>query len=402
MAYLPGSFTRNFGWRGHGRGLKKLHEAIREGFSGRATPVDREQWRTASGVSDRDINLLPVNFYLNNSGSEVVPDELVLRAIGEEHSRDWDRLVLFALNLSNVGAPPDGADPLPTRWANEFVRERLYRDGAWQRSALLVPAMDEFLAPRIAASKDGWQKCRRNYRHIWELCGYLPSPLPQINSGASRWMSSALFLAWDRTFPTSRTIRAELIEFVGEAELHKLLGVPPEIVDAVSPEFADLYQRLGGTSRLEAAATRTTNEVSEFTGAETGADEIVERAQRLREEQQRDRIIVSRVKRMYEDTCCYCGLQLHVGSGRFYSEAAHVKPLGRPSNGPDKISNLIVLCPNHHKQFDNGVIQLVRADLGWQWLDAITGLQHPLILRHELDDACADWRSRWSSTLVDA
>src|SRR5665213_1169431 len=126
MAYPPGSFTRNFGWRGHGRGLKKLHDAIRLGFDSIAAPKTREAWRAATGIGDRDLSLLPTNFSLYNDNALVVPDDLVLLAISEEHSRDWDRLVLFALNLSNVGSPPSDADPSPMRWANEFVRERLY------------------------------------------------------------------------------------------------------------------------------------------------------------------------------------------------------------------------------------------------------------------------------------
>jgi predicted restriction endonuclease len=57
------------------------------------------------------------------------------------------------------------------------------------------------------------------------------------------------------------------------------------------------------------------------------------------------------VKRLHGDSCQVCGLQL---STRFstYSEAAHIRGLGRPHNGPDKLSNLLVLCPNHHVQFD--------------------------------------------------
>ncbi|NLU99268.1 hypothetical protein B6N13_14395 [Marinomonas sp. UCMA 3892] len=36
------------------------------------------------------------------------------------------------------------------------------------------------------------------------------------------------------------------------------------------------------------------------------------------------------------------------------AEAAHIKPLGQPHNGPDVESNILCLCPNHHVLFDNG------------------------------------------------
>ncbi|MDK1347991.1 HNH endonuclease [Streptomyces sp. 378] len=65
----------------------------------------------------------------------------------------------------------------------------------------------------------------------------------------------------------------------------------------------------------------------------------------------RDPELTATVKRLHGDRCQVCGLQL---STRFttYSEAAHIRGLGRPHNGPDKLSNLLVLCPNHHVQFD--------------------------------------------------
>ncbi|MFD0222818.1 HNH endonuclease [Streptomyces hirsutus] len=57
------------------------------------------------------------------------------------------------------------------------------------------------------------------------------------------------------------------------------------------------------------------------------------------------------MKRLHDDRCQICGLQLSTRFGT-YSEAAHIRGLGRPHNGPDKLSNLLALCPNHHVQFD--------------------------------------------------
>lgn len=37
-----------------------------------------------------------------------------------------------------------------------------------------------------------------------------------------------------------------------------------------------------------------------------------------------------------------------------YAEAAHIRALGSPHNGPDVIENVLCLCPNHHVLFDNG------------------------------------------------
>ena len=58
------------------------------------------------------------------------------------------------------------------------------------------------------------------------------------------------------------------------------------------------------------------------------------------------------VKQLYDFRCQVCNIVLE-GSAGPYAEAAHIKPLGSPHNGPDTMDNLICLCPNHHVLFDN-------------------------------------------------
>ena len=41
-----------------------------------------------------------------------------------------------------------------------------------------------------------------------------------------------------------------------------------------------------------------------------------------------------------------------------YAEGAHIKPLGRPHNGPDSEDNVLCLCPNCHVLFDIGAITI--------------------------------------------
>lgn len=59
------------------------------------------------------------------------------------------------------------------------------------------------------------------------------------------------------------------------------------------------------------------------------------------------------VKSWYSYQCQVCALAIETSAG-LYAEAAHIKPLGDPHNGPDVESNLLCLCPNHHVMFDNG------------------------------------------------
>lgn len=61
------------------------------------------------------------------------------------------------------------------------------------------------------------------------------------------------------------------------------------------------------------------------------------------------------VKQMYDYACQVCGITIELPLGTKYAEGAHIRPLGRPHDGPDHTSNLLCLCPNHHVMFDNYV-----------------------------------------------
>ena len=52
-----------------------------------------------------------------------------------------------------------------------------------------------------------------------------------------------------------------------------------------------------------------------------------------------------------------CGIRLEGCAGP-YAEAAHVRPLGAPHNGPDTPDNILCLCPNFHVLFDHGGVSV--------------------------------------------
>lgn len=72
----------------------------------------------------------------------------------------------------------------------------------------------------------------------------------------------------------------------------------------------------------------------------------------------RDTSMSQNLKKLYKDHCQICGKTIQTGNNKYYSEAHHLKPLGSPHFGPDINSNLIVLCPNHHVEFDAKSISL--------------------------------------------
>ena len=71
----------------------------------------------------------------------------------------------------------------------------------------------------------------------------------------------------------------------------------------------------------------------------------------------RDTNLTKKIKRLYKDKCQICGLSIRLKE-KTYSEAHHIKPLGNKHKGPDSPDNIIILCPNHHVEFDYGVIAI--------------------------------------------
>lgn len=72
----------------------------------------------------------------------------------------------------------------------------------------------------------------------------------------------------------------------------------------------------------------------------------------------RDTKIVKELKSEYDHECQICGKQIKLPSGKKYSEGHHLKKLGGIHQGPDIKSNIIILCPNHHTEFDYGIIAI--------------------------------------------
>lgn len=101
----------------------------------------------------------------------------------------------------------------------------------------------------------------------------------------------------------------------------------------------------------------------------------------------RDTPMSQRLKQKYNHHCQICGKTIIVGVNRCYSEAHHLRPLGKPHYGPDIESNLIVLCPNHHAEFDGKSISINPLTLLIEHIDSNNDyVNNPLRLSlHKLD-----------------
>jgi len=77
----------------------------------------------------------------------------------------------------------------------------------------------------------------------------------------------------------------------------------------------------------------------------------------------RDTKLSRMVKELHQFKCQICGFTILFASGERYAEAHHIKPISRPHNGPDTMSNIVCVCPNHHAMLDYGAIELDKSKL---------------------------------------
>lgn len=66
----------------------------------------------------------------------------------------------------------------------------------------------------------------------------------------------------------------------------------------------------------------------------------------------RDNKTIALIKILRNFECQICGLSIMKRDGGKYVEAAHIIP--KHKKGNEKPENIILLCPNHHKEFDLG------------------------------------------------
>lgn len=69
-------------------------------------------------------------------------------------------------------------------------------------------------------------------------------------------------------------------------------------------------------------------------------------------------IALLKIFRYYK--CQICGHSITKKDGGKYIEAAHIK--AKHLKGKETADNIILLCPNHHKEFDLGELQIIKQD----------------------------------------
>jgi 5-methylcytosine-specific restriction enzyme A len=71
----------------------------------------------------------------------------------------------------------------------------------------------------------------------------------------------------------------------------------------------------------------------------------------------RDNKTITQIKILRKFECQICGTSILKKDGTKYVEAAHIK--AKNKKGRETPDNIILLCPNHHKEFDLGSLEII-------------------------------------------
>ncbi|MFJ6812666.1 HNH endonuclease [Streptomyces avermitilis] len=129
-------------------------------------------------------------------------------------------------------------------------------------------------------------------------------------------------------------------------------------------------------------------------------DTPVRRRAAIVQAQDRDSQVRRQVKAWYDNTCQFCRTKIEFPAQPFsYSEGAHIQALGAPHNGPDRVENMLCLCPNCHIRFDMGgrfltdELRIIDSATGEDLGPLKVHAQHRIRLAY-----VRQHRSRWANT----
>jgi hypothetical protein len=254
--WRPGSFTKNFSWGDPAEGLRQLYEIIRVGFADTMEDVPRALFRERVADVHRP-DYIAINFFLFNRISQgkdyIIADELVFQALNFPHSADFDKLGLFAFNLSLVGRWKGAAkfQSRPALWAQHYVADRVAQHFNWNTARISADDIQSFVQNDSRYRGETSRKLATNLNFL-----YLVGRLAELDdTKVQRWWTSALFLALDRLIEDRSMQQAEpstsqYLAMLDRSRFHFISGRRSVEKDLATKHLLRLYDACGGRARF--------------------------------------------------------------------------------------------------------------------------------------------------------
>lgn len=369
--FRPLSFTKNLG------GYRNLYRIIREAYQPGITLAD---FGARIPRKRRGRFLVASEFFIASrivDNNEIVyEDELIRQSLRRDLNQGLRRLYLFALLLNMPGQRRALLYRSPAEAQNRFVRDVLH-DGIGWRAERLDP--DAHIEPWVQSNvalqgRGAARKFTTNFAYFFEQCAFSENALGYLVTSANAWGAAALRLFFERySLQAPAADVDELVKAAQSNEVHKLLGVDLEWLSEVVSGAAQLF--------LEDAPTAVELEDPDETEAEDIAP--AGRVTRSISAPKRAAGNVVQLRDWYQGRCQICGNKLLTSRGGAAVDYAHIRPLGLPHNGPDRIGNMLSLCPNHHRQLDRHAIGIRPGSLEILAPHGSTPQTLPTLLVHE-------------------
>lgn len=254
--WKPGSFTKNFSWGDKRNGLLALYETIRIGFNNSLEDVPREEFVARVSHLGRP-DKIPTNFFLFNKRSKgvdyLVADELVFHAVTSPHSARFDKLALFAFNLSLVGrwSRAKLEQRRPALWANRYIIERVAKVMEWDTSKVNANDIERFVTSDKRYKAQTARKLATNLNYLYTV-GHLSE---FSERRVERWWVDALFLVLDRVIEDSQQVnvdlpRSKIEDALTRFDFEPLAGRSSLEKELASKHIISLYIACGGRDRF--------------------------------------------------------------------------------------------------------------------------------------------------------
>jgi hypothetical protein len=184
----------------------------------------------------------------------------------------------------------------------------------------------------------------------------------------------------------------DALGYNGSPRVQGFLRVKPSRLETLRGDGKSLEHALFGKTR-ETQSEAAERSPSVFLHA---PDKNPEQTTTEQDRLLRDQTVVTELKTLYDHTCQLCGYRLQRAEDAGYSEVHHIKPLGDPHNGPDIPENMLVLCPNHHADFDNGMLTIDPASYTVDHIydESVSGSQLTLCDDHQVKTVFLDYHNK--------
>ncbi|MGW3563320.1 HNH endonuclease [Streptomyces sp. NPDC000941] len=236
---------------------------------------------------------------------------------------------------------PSRHQPLALLWAISRIAAGKPRLASWACFSTEVgPLLAEFGLPSSNAAPE-YPFWHLQGSGLWEVHG-IPGesgPMPQVEVFNTVQPVAGL------TYETAELLQNPLVRL---ETVVKLCGTYLDDVDQRA-----LLSQVGfaGYATADGLLDGVEDGHIEQTADEEGAPGPTARRESTSSRLIRNAALANQVKELHDDACQVCETRLQY-KRRPYSEAAHIRGLGSPHDGPDELPNLLCLCPNHHVLFD--------------------------------------------------